>query len=109
MPALSTEAIAALTALAGVIGGYVMRIYTARQQYSLQTQLSERDLLNHLLTLQRQVVELTTQNQQLLAEVSRLRTQISQLQAVIDDLKGTKRHYPRARREQQDEQKKSAG
>ena len=84
MTALPTEAIAALTALVGVIGGYAMRIYTTRLQYERQTQLSERDLLNHLMDLQRQVVTLTTQNQQLLSEVERLRGQISQLQAVIN-------------------------
>ena len=60
MPALSAEAIAAITALFGVIGGYAMRIYTTRLSYERQTQLSERDLLNHLLDLQQQVVTLST-------------------------------------------------
>lgn len=87
MPTLSTETIAAITALFGVIGGYAMRIYTTRLSYERQTQLSERDLLNHLLDLQQQVVTLSTQNQQLLSEVERLRGQISQLQSVINGFK----------------------
>lgn len=87
MTALSTETLTALTALVGIFGGYLFRFYTARNDYQLKTQLSEKDLLTHILDLQRQVVTLSSQNAELLEEISRLRNQVAQLQSVIDGFK----------------------
>lgn len=87
MTALSAETLTALTALLGIIGGYLFRFYTARNDYQLKTQLSEKDLLTHILDLQKQVVTLSSQNSELLEEISRLRNQVAQLQSVIDGFK----------------------
>lgn len=92
MSALSTETLTALTALIGIIGGYLFRFYTASNDYALKTQLSEKDLLSHILDLQAKVVTLTTQNAELLEEISRLRSQVSEMQAVIDGFKVKRNH-----------------
>lgn len=90
MNTLSAETLTALTALLGIIGGYLFRFYSANNDYRLKTELSEKDLLTHIMDLQAKVVTLTTQNAELLEEISRLRSQVSELQAVIDGFKTKK-------------------
>ena len=90
MSALSTETLTALTALIGIIGGYLFRFYSAKHEYQLKTQLSEKDLLSHILDLQSKVVTLTSQNAELLDEIARLRSQVAQLQSVIDGIEQKK-------------------
>ena len=92
MNTLSAETLTALTALLGIIGGYLFRFYTATNDYKLKTELSEKDLLSHIMDLQAKVVTLTTQNAELLEEISRLRSQVSEMQAVIDGFKLKRNH-----------------
>ena len=92
MNTLSAETLTALTALLGLVGGYLFRFYSASNYYALKTQLSEKDLLSHILDLQAKVVTLTTQNAELLEEISRLRSQVSEMQAVIDGFKLKRNH-----------------
>lgn len=92
MNTLSAETLTALTALLGIIGGYLFRFYTATNDYKLKTELSEKDLLSHIMDLQAKVVTLSTQNAELLEEIARLRNQVSEMQAVIDGFKVKRNH-----------------
>lgn len=80
---LNSELITALTAFGAMLIGYCLRFYTTKNEYQLKTQINEKDLLEHLLELQKQVVILTNQNAQLLAEVESLRTEVSTLRTTL--------------------------
>ena len=80
---LSTDVLTALTAFGAMVIGYCLRFYTTRSEFQLKTQINEKDLLEHLLELQKQVVTLTAQNAQLIAEVESLKAEIGTLRGAL--------------------------
>lgn len=102
---ISGDMLTAASALIACVAGYALRFYTTKNDYNLKTQINEKDLLGHLLELQKQVVTLTAQNTKLLQEVEMLRSEVLTLRT---QLRGYRHRTPTAAARQRDRQPAAA-
>jgi len=76
---LEHDGVAFFTAICGVVCGYFLNIYKTRLNYSRETEVNERDLLQRIDSLQQQMIDMAKENASLKSEVKSLRNEIREL------------------------------